>query len=52
MYRKFKRHLNQLLVPINAGSQQSHPDDLIDTPFLDAAPSIRLLTYNLLIDII
>lgn len=51
MYHKFKRHLNQLLLPISAGSQQSHPDDLIDTPFLDAAPSVRLLTYNIQVGI-
>mgnify|MGYP001189845973 CR=1 FL=1 len=51
MYRKFKRHLNQLLLPVNAGSQQSHPDDLQETPFLEDVSSIRLLTYNIQVGI-
>jgi endonuclease/exonuclease/phosphatase family metal-dependent hydrolase len=51
MYHKIKRQINQLVSPLSVGSQQSHPDDLIDTPFLDAAPSVRLLTYNIQVGI-
>tara|TARA_R110001592_G_scaffold93168_3_gene270771 strand:- start:313 stop:1173 length:861 start_codon:yes stop_codon:yes gene_type:complete len=51
MYQKLKRHINQLISPLSASSQQSHPDDLIDTPFLDASPSISLLTYNIQVGI-
>jgi endonuclease/exonuclease/phosphatase family metal-dependent hydrolase len=51
MYHKIKRQLNQLISPLSAGSQQSHPDDLIDTPFLGSVPSIRLLTFNIQVGI-
>ncbi|MFT6028468.1 MAG: endonuclease/exonuclease/phosphatase family metal-dependent hydrolase [Oleiphilaceae bacterium] len=51
MYQKIKRHINQLMSPLSASSQYSHPDDLIDTPFLDTAPSVRLLTFNIQVGI-
>lgn len=51
MYRKFKNQLNQFLAPLNTGSQQSHPDDLQDTPYLDAVPVVRLLTFNIQVGI-
>lgn len=51
MYQKFKRRINKLLLPFNPGSQQSHPDDLIDTPFLEDVASVRLLTFNIQVGI-
>ena len=51
MYYKIKRRIGQLISPLNASSQQSHPDDLIDTPFLESVPSVRLLTYNIQVGI-
>jgi len=51
MYRKFKNQLNQFLAPLNTGSQQSHPDDLQDMPYLDAVPVVRLLTFNIQVGI-
>ncbi len=51
MYRKFKNQLTQLLGPLNNCSQQSHPDDLQDTPYLESVSSVRLLTYNIQVGI-
>jgi endonuclease/exonuclease/phosphatase family metal-dependent hydrolase len=51
MYRKFKNQLNQFLSPLNIGSQQSHPDDLKEMPYLEAVPSVRLLTFNIQVGI-
>jgi len=51
MYRKLKNQLNQFLAPLNVGSQQSHPDDLLETPYLERVPSVRLLTFNIQVGI-
>ena len=51
MYRKLKNQLNQFLAPYNVGSQQSHPDDLLETPYLESVPSVRLLTFNIQVGI-
>lgn len=50
MYRKFKNQLDQFLA-LNTGSQQSHPDDLQDTPYLLSVPTVRLLTFNIQVGI-
>jgi endonuclease/exonuclease/phosphatase family metal-dependent hydrolase len=51
MYQRIKHHLNQILAPLRAGSQQSHPDDLADAPFLDGEQTLRLLTFNIQVGI-
>lgn len=51
MYQKIKRRIGQFLPPLGGRSQYSHPDDLIDTPFLDAVSSVRLLTFNIQVGI-
>ncbi len=56
MYQRIKFKLRQILSPIseslqNASSQQVHPDDLKDTPYLKSTKSLRLLTFNIQVGI-
>jgi len=66
MYQRLKAHVNQFLSPLMKEglkhglkhglkgaqeSQQAHPDELLDAPFLDATQSIRLLTFNIQVGI-
>lgn len=56
MYQRIKHRLNQILEPINESmqnscSQQVHPDDLKETPFLDTSKTLRLLTFNIQVGI-
>ena len=56
MYQRIKHRINQILTPINESmqnscSQQVHPDDIKETPFLESPSSLKLLTFNIQVGI-